>query len=629
MTFSKILVANRGEIAWRVMRTAKAMGYRTVAVYSDADKDAPHAAFADEAVRIGPSAVSESYLSIDRILEAAHKSGAEAIHPGYGFLSENETFAAACEKAGLVFVGPPPAAIAAMGNKAAAKRRMIDAGVPCVPGYQGADQSDAVLEQEARKIGLPVMVKAAAGGGGRGMRLVEREADLLDAIRTARSEAQSAFASGELILEKAVVDARHVEIQVFADAHGNVIHLGERDCSVQRRHQKVIEEAPSPAVNADLRARMGAAAVAAARAIAYRGAGTVEFLVGADGAFYFLEMNTRLQVEHPVTEAITGQDLVAWQFKVAVGEKLPLAQQQVKFSGHAIEIRLYAEDAYADFLPQTGRIDVWRPATGAGIRVDHGMKDGLTISPFYDPMIAKLIAHGATREEARTRLVRALRETVVLGPVTNRHFLIRLLEHREFAAGKATIAFIGKHFSGDALEPPAVTERHWALAAALLWRQSAERYPPALRGWRNSNPEPTPIRLAVGNVERTIPVAAHEAAKVDTNMPFHIDGDDIIVDLDTHTVRFSDKTYAPPTAAMAGSDGKLRAPMDGRVVAIKVAAGDSVTRGQTLIVLEAMKIQHQLKAVLDATVESVAVQEGQQVSNRTVLVTMAANAAAH
>jgi geranyl-CoA carboxylase alpha subunit len=629
MSFSKILVANRGEIAWRVMRTAKAMGYRTVAVYSDADKDAPHAAFADEAVRIGPSPVSESYLSIDRILEAAHKSGADAIHPGYGFLSENATFATACEEAGLLFVGPPPAAIAAMGNKAAAKRRMIDAGVPCVPGYQGADQSDAVLEKEARKISLPVMVKAAAGGGGRGMRLVERESDLLDAIRTARSEAQSAFGSGELILEKAVADARHVEIQVFADAHGNVIHLGERDCSVQRRHQKVIEEAPSPAVNADLRARMGAAAVAAARAIGYRGAGTVEFLLGADGAFYFLEMNTRLQVEHPVTEAITGQDLVAWQLKVAAGEKLPLAQQQVKFSGHAVEVRLYAEDAYADFLPQAGRIDVWRPATGAGIRVDHGMKDGLMISPFYDPMIAKLIAHGATREEARTRLVRALRETVVLGPVTNRHFLIRLLEHPDFAAGKATTAFIGKHFSGAALEPPAVTERHWVLAAALLWRQSAERYPPALRGWRNSNPEPTPIRLAVGNVERTIPVTADEAAKVDTNMPFHIDGDDIIVALDSHTVRFSDKTYATPAAARAGSDGKLRAPMDGRVVAIKVAAGDSVTCGQTLIVLEAMKIQHQLKAVLDATIESVAVQEGQQVSNRTVLVTMAADAAAH
>jgi geranyl-CoA carboxylase alpha subunit len=618
MTFGKILVANRGEIAWRVMRTAKAMGYRTVAVYSDADKDAPHVTFADEAVRIGPPLVGESYLSIDRILEAAHKSGADAIHPGYGFLSENEAFATACEKAGLVFIGPPPASIAAMGNKAAAKRRMIDAGVPCVPGYQGADQGDANLGKEARKIGLPVMVKAAAGGGGRGMRLVERDADLLEAIRAARAEAESAFGSGELILEKAVVDARHVEIQVFADAHGNVIHLGERDCSVQRRHQKVIEEAPSPAVNADLRNRMGAAAVAAARTIGYRGAGTVEFL-----------LNTRLQVEHPVTEAITGQDLVAWQLKVAAGEKLPLTQEQVKFAGHAIEVRLYAEDAYAGFLPQTGRIDVWRPATGPGIRVDHGMKDGLLISPFYDPMIAKVIAHGANREQARTRLVQALHDTVVLGPITNRHFLIRLLEHPEFVAGKATTAFIGRHFAGDTLKPPDVTDRHWTLAAALLWRRSAGRYPAALRGWRNSNPEPTPIRLAVGTVERMLHVSPKDVAAIDDRAPFHIDGDDIVVDLDALTVRFSDRTYAPPATAAAGSDGKLRAPMDGRIVAINVAAGDSVTRGQTLIVLEAMKIQHQLKAALDAKIESVAVHEGQQVSNRTILVTMAADAAAH
>jgi geranyl-CoA carboxylase alpha subunit len=634
MNFSKVLVANRGEIAWRVMRTAKAMGYRTIAVYSDADKDAPHVCFADEAVRIGPPPVGESYLSIDRILEAAHKSGAEAIHPGYGFLSENEAFATACEKAGLVFIGPPPAAIAAMGNKAAAKRRMIDAGVPCVPGYQGPDQSDANLAKEAHKIGLPVMVKAAAGGGGRGMRLVERNADLLEAIRTARAEAKSAFGSGELILEKAVVDARHVEIQVFADAHGNVIHLGERDCSVQRRHQKVIEEAPSPAVTADLRNRMGAAAIAAARTIGYRGAGTVEFLLGADGAFYFLEMNTRLQVEHPVTEAITGQDLVAWQLKVAAGEKLPLTQEQVKLSGHAIEVRLYAEDAYAGFLPQTGRIDVWRPASGPGIRVDHGMKDGLLISPFYDPMIAKVIAHGANREEACTRLVQALRDTVVLGPITNRHFLIRLLEHPEFVAGKATTAFIDRHFAGDTLKSPDVTDGHWALAAALLWRRSAERYPAPLRGWRNSNPEATPVRLAVGTIERMLHVSPQEIATIDGRVSFHIDGDDIVVDLDALTVRFSDRTYAPPALAAAGSDGKLRAPMDGRIVAINVVAGDNVTRGQTLIVLEAMKIQHQLKAALDAKIESVAVREGQQVSNRTVLVTMAAgdgaaDAAAH
>jgi geranyl-CoA carboxylase alpha subunit len=333
-------------------------------------------------------------------------------------------------------------------------------------------------------------------------------------------------------------------------------------------------------------------------------------------------MNTRLQVEHPVTEAITGQDLVAWQLKVAAGEKLPLSQEQVTFAGHAIEVRLYAEDAYAGFLPQTGRIDVWRPANGAGVRIDHGMKDGLVISPFYDPMIAKVIAHGATREEARTRLVRALRETVVLGPTTNRHFLIRLLEHPEFAAGKATTAFLGRH----AFPAPAVSDAHWQLAASLLWHESAARYPAALRGWRNSNPEPTPVRLAVGNTERLLQVTGAE--KVEP-VPFHIDGDDVIVDLDALTVRFTDRTYAPPAAAAAGSDGKLRAPMDGKIVAINVAAGDAVTKGQTLIVLEAMKIQHQLKAALDAKVESVAVKEGQQVSNRAILVTMAADAAAH
>lgn len=621
MAFSKILVANRGEIAWRVMRTAKAMGYRTVAVYSDADKDAPHVAFADESVRIGPPPVGESYLSIDRILEAARKSGADAVHPGYGFLSENEGFATACDKASLVFIGPPPAAIAAMGNKAASKRRMIDSGVPCVPGYQGADQTDANLAAQARKIGMPVMVKAAAGGGGRGMRLVEHDGDLLDAIRTARAEADSAFGSGELILEKAVIDARHVEIQVFADSHGNVIHLGERDCSVQRRHQKVIEEAPSPAVDPALRARMGAAAVAAAKAIGYRGAGTVEFLLGADGAFYFLEMNTRLQVEHPVTEAITGLDLVEWQLRVARGESLPRTQEQVRLAGHAIEVRLYAEDAYAGFLPQTGRIAVWRPATGPGVRIDHGMKDGLTISPFYDPMIAKVIASGATREEARRRLIEALRDTVVLGPTTNRHFLIRLLEHPEFAAGQATTAFLGKH----GFPAPEVTDEHWILAASLLWQQSAARFPANLRGWRNSNPEPTPFRLAVGDTERTLQIAEAPVASA----PHVIDGNDIVVDLDGFTVRFQDRTYMPPASAVAGSDGKLRAPMDGRIVVIKVAAGDKVVRGQTLVVLEAMKIQHQLKAVLDGEVESIAVQEGQQVANRTVLVTMADDAAAH
>ena len=615
MSFSKILVANRGEIAWRVMRTAKAMGYRTVAVYSDADKDAPHVAFADEAVRIGPPPVGESYLSIDRILEAAHKSGADAVHPGYGFLSENEAFAAACEKAGLVFIGPPPAAIAAMGNKAAAKRRMIDAGVPCVPGYQGADQSDANLEKEARKIGLPVMVKAAAGGGGRGMRLVERDGDLLEAIRTARTEAESAFGSGELILEKAVVDARHVEIQVFADAHGNVIHLGERDCSVQRRHQKVIEEAPSPAVDADLRARMGAAAVAAARAIGYRGAGTVEFLLGADGAFYFLEMNTRLQVEHPVTEAITGLDLVAWQLKVARGEKLPLTQEQVTFAGHAIEVRLYAEDAYAGFLPQTGRIDVWRPAIGPG-RAHRSRHEGrardLALLRSHDRQgdrpwrHARGSAHAAGAGAARDRRAGTDHQPAFPDP----------------PAGASRV----RRRQGDDGVPRQARVRRRPRSATRTgsWRPTCcggsrpRAIRATLRGWRNSNPEPTPIRLAVGDSERTAAVIAGRRSR--THAPFHIDGDDIVVDLDAFTVRFTDRTYAPPATAAAGSDGKLRAPMDGRIVAIKVAAGDNVARGQTLIVLEAMKIQHQLKAALDAKVESVAVKEGQQVSNRTVLV---------
>ena len=344
-TFSKVLIANRGEIACRIIRTARAMGYRTVAVHSPADAGAPHVAMADQAVAIGGNLAAESYLRTDLILEAAHRTGAEAIHPGYGFLSENEAFAEACAKAGLVFIGPPASAIAAMGNKRQAKLRMIEAGVPCVPGYEGADQSDAVLLAECKRIGLPIMVKAAAGGGGRGMRLVTQEADLAEAIKGARSEAENAFGSGELILERAVVDARHVEIQVFADSHGNVIHLGERDCSIQRRHQKIVEESPSPAVNADLRARMGVAAVTAARSIGYRGAGTVEFLLGGDGQFYFLEMNTRLQVEHPVTEMITGQDLVAWQLTVAAGGILPLSQDQVSLNGHAFGVRVYAGDA--------------------------------------------------------------------------------------------------------------------------------------------------------------------------------------------------------------------------------------------------------------------------------------------
>ncbi|HJT06967.1 MAG TPA: acetyl-CoA carboxylase biotin carboxylase subunit, partial [Stellaceae bacterium] len=466
--FAKILIANRGEIACRVTRTARAMGYRTVAVYSDADRAMPHVAEADQAVPIGPAPASESYLAIDKIIAAARRAGADAVHPGYGFLSENAAFAEACARADLVFIGPPPDAIRLMGNKAAAKRRMIAAGVPCVPGYEGEDQGDAVLSKKAVAIGFPVMVKAAAGGGGKGMRLVTVAEKLLDALRAARSEAQKAFGSDELILEKAIIEPRHVEMQIFADRQGNVIHLFERDCSIQRRHQKVVEEAPSPAMTPALRRAMGEAAVAAAKAIGYVGAGTVEFLLAPDGQFYFLEMNTRLQVEHPVTEMITGLDLVEWQLRIAAGEELPLRQQEVPLAGHAIEVRLYAEDAHGDFLPQAGTVIAWQPPEGDGVRTDHGIAAGVTISPYYDPMLAKIIAHGASREAARRRLVAALRETVVLGIETNRRFLIDCLSHPAFAAGETSTAFIERHFPAAMRARRAPEARMMALAAALF-----------------------------------------------------------------------------------------------------------------------------------------------------------------
>ncbi|MEO1336425.1 MAG: acetyl-CoA carboxylase biotin carboxylase subunit, partial [Myxococcota bacterium] len=397
-TINRILVANRGEIACRIIRSAHSLGRTAVAVYSEADKDAPHVRMADEAVCIGPPSVAASYLNIDAIIAAAQKTNADAIHPGYGFLAENADFARAVTAAGLVFIGPPIEAIALMGNKAAAKRRMLDAAVPCVPGYQGTDQTDPTFVKQARDIGYPVMVKAASGGGGRGMRLVEDESQLVAALARARAEADSAFGSNELILEKAVVRPRHVEIQVFADRHGHVIHLGERDCSVQRRHQKVIEEAPCPVMTPQLRSAMGQAAVEAAKSIDYVGAGTVEFLLDASGAFYFLEMNTRLQVEHPVTEMVTGIDLVAQQISVAEGHPLDIEQSDVAFNGHAIEVRLYAEDPAQGFTPSTGRLERWSTPDLEGIRVDDGVDSGTEISPYYDPMVAKVIGWGPTRE---------------------------------------------------------------------------------------------------------------------------------------------------------------------------------------------------------------------------------------
>jgi len=652
--FNSILIANRGEIAVRVMRTAQELGYRTIAVYSDADAHAPHVAMADTAVLIGPAPVAESYLDMDRILAAARETGAEAIHPGYGFLSENAAFAQACEDAGLVFIGPSAEAIDLMGNKAAAKRRMIDAGVPCVPGYEGEDQSDDAFLAAAKDIGLPLMVKAAAGGGGRGMRLVEDRHALPDALAAARSEAANAFGSDELILEKAIIRPRHVEIQVFADSRGNAIHLGERDCSVQRRHQKVVEEAPCPVMTAELRARMGGAAVEAARNISYRGAGTVEFLLDADGAFYFLEMNTRLQVEHPVTEMVTGLDLVALQLSVAEGEPLGLSQEEISLSGHAIEARLYAEDPAQDFLPCTGQVDAWQPALGPGLRVDSGIAAGQDISPFYDPMIAKVIAFGEDREAARHRLMDGLRRTRLFGLTTNRRFLIDVLENAAFAAGRATTAFIGEEFSADRLAPSAAQPQHMAAAAVLQFvrdrRLAMDRsilVSPGLHNWSSGRPLVSRYIYALGDEstgvaissagddvygvtigKATMEVRVHQIT--DAAASLGIDGHRLdiqyalpragCIDLAIDGEVFSFRNEAAFTgAAEAAADGHITAPMHGTVLDVFVETGEAVCVGTRLAVLEAMKMQHDIVSPVDGTVQNVSASAGGQVAAGVVM----------
>jgi geranyl-CoA carboxylase alpha subunit len=554
--FTKVLVANRGEIAVRVIRGAKKLGYKTVAVYSDADKDSLHVLEADEAVNIGPSPAKDSYLVIDNIIGAARQSGAQAIHPGYGFLSEREAFAQAVQDAGLIFIGPDPHSIEAMGNKSASKIRMLAAGVPCVPGYQGDDQSDETLVAEARKAGLPVMVKAAAGGGGRGMRLVHEAAELLANIQSARSEASNAFGSGQLLIEKAVMDARHVEIQVFGDRHGNVIHFGERDCSVQRRNQKVVEEAPSPAVNDALRLKMGAAAVAAAKAVNYVGAGTVEFMLARDGQFYFLEMNTRLQVEHPVTELVYGVDLVEWQLRVAQGEQLPLTQDEVlaRRKGWAIEVRLCAEDPQQNYMPQSGPVLVWQAPQGEGggsqhgihaasphlgvlpgggsqhgihaasphlgvlpgVRVDTYLRSGAVISPFYDSMQAKVIAWGEDRETARSRLLHALEHTTFLGVINNKDYLSAILSHEAFASGDFSTAFIGQYFPQEQIAAIKPSLRHLALATVALYLDDAQRLSaehglaPEFIGWHSSHESPANYKLKWRDQETVLNVLVHD-----------------------------------------------------------------------------------------------------------------------
>ena len=654
-TFSKVLIANRGEIALRVIRGAKGMGYNTVAVYSDADRDAAHVWAADEAVRVGPAPVGESYLVIEKIIEAAKASGADAVHPGYGFLAENADFARACEDAGLVFIGPTADAIDLMGNKRAAKVRMIEASVPCVPGYEGEDQSDEVLIAEGQKIGFPIMVKASAGGGGRGMRLVESEDALADGIRSARSEAQNAFGSGELILEKAVVNARHVEIQVFADTHGNVIHLGERDCSVQRRNQKVVEEAPSPAVDEALRQKMGQAAVEAARTIHYRGAGTVEFLLDASGEFYFMEMNTRLQVEHPVTEMVTGLDLVEWQLRVAAGEPLPMTQEALSMQGHAIEVRLCAEDPEQDFLPQTGQVQRWLAPTGEGVRADHCVVEGGEISPFYDSMQGKLIAYGANREVARNRLVKALQECVFLGVVSNKDFLVRILQHEAFAGGDFDTKFIDKYFPRDAIESAEPGLRHKALAAAAMYHADAMalRDSHALSGsfmsWRSANPVAQSVRLKHVETVYEMAVSVNEGVNYEITLPdaesqhvtvtsfgsgeFHYvcegvqgkadysrNGAEFWLACEGETWAYEDMTLQPPESGVEGGDGRVLASMDGKILDVQVAAGERIEKGQLVLVLEAMKMEFQVQSAVDGVVEEVNVAAGDQVKGRQLMV---------
>lgn len=639
----KLLIANRGEIAVRVIRTAQDLGYRTVAVYSEADAHAMHTELADEAVCIGPAQVAASYLNAEAILDAARRTGADCIHPGYGFLSENADFSNACKDAGIVFVGPPAGAIELMGSKRRSKVAMQEAGVPVVPGFEGDNASDEELIAAAADIGYPLMIKASAGGGGRGMRLVEREDDLADNIKRARSESRQAFGDDELILEKAVIEPRHVEIQVFADQHGNAVYLGERDCSIQRRHQKVVEEAPSPFVTPELRAAMGKAAVKAALACNYEGAGTVEFLVDKDRNFYFLEMNTRLQVEHPVTELITGQDLVTWQLMVAEGSTLPLAQEDIQLNGHAIEVRLYAEDPAHDFTPQTGPLHVFQPAEGEGLRFDTGVRSGDAVTPHYDPMLAKVIAWGENRDEARRRLIRALEDTRVFGVTTNRYFLSRIIANSTFGAGQATTAFLQQSFSNDlSLQPARPHIRKLALAACVLAHGAT-----GAQAWSNAPATNTPIKLDTGNETVELLVQSrgnnlccrlgddtHELTILSTDnhvlcftdnsvrqrCHYHHHGDSLYLQAFGESWSVTDLTHQPAAGANGTGSGRIKASMDGAIIDVVAEPGQTVLQGETLVILEAMKMEHPVKADCNGVVHQVLTNKGDQVKRNQLLV---------
>ena len=657
--FTKILIANRGEIACRVIRTARRMGIATVAVYSDADAHARHVRLADEAVRVGPAPARESYLRGDAILAAAKATGAEAVHPGYGFLSENADFADACAAAGVVFIGPPASAIRAMGSKSAAKSLMGAAGVPLTPGYHGDDQDAAHLHREADAIGYPVLIKASAGGGGKGMRRVDASDAFDDALASCRREAQNAFGDDRVLIEQYVLKPRHIEIQVFADAHGGCVHLFERDCSVQRRHQKVLEEAPAPGMTAERRAAMGQAAVDAAKAVGYVGAGTVEFIGHPDGRFFFMEMNTRLQVEHPVTEMITGLDLVEWQLRVASGEPLPMAQGDLAITGHAIEARIYAEDPHRGFLPSTGTLSVLRtPPVSASVRIDSGVEAGDAITPFYDPMIAKLVVHGADRSAALAGMARALAAYRIVGVSSNVAFLSRLVRTRSFAEADLDTALIEREHDALFGERPADATRLVQLAALAEARAEASsaashgthRGDPwsASDGWRVNGRAPMRFRFRAGEAMHTVDVWASGTpgryeVSVDggERIAASIDGDGEVlagrlggarVDAEVHRraaerhvfddgrrvvlERVDDLDAAASDDAGAG----LVSPMPGKVIALAVAPGAAVAKGAPLLVLEAMKMEHTIAAPRDGVVRSFRCAPGDQVAEGAELV---------
>ncbi|MFD6551299.1 acetyl/propionyl/methylcrotonyl-CoA carboxylase subunit alpha [Streptomyces sp. NPDC058398] len=631
--FDTVLVANRGEIAVRVIRTLRALGVRSVAVFSDADADARHVREADTAVRIGPAPASESYLSVERLLEAAARTGAQAVHPGYGFLAENAAFARACAEAGLVFIGPSAEAISLMGDKIRAKETVKAAGVPVVPGSSGSGLTDAELIAAAREIGVPVLLKPSAGGGGKGMRLVRDTAVLADEIAAARREARASFGDDTLLVERWVDRPRHIEIQVLADGHGNVVHLGERECSLQRRHQKIIEEAPSVLLDPATRSAMGEAAVQAARSCGYRGAGTVEFIVpgGDPSSYYFMEMNTRLQVEHPVTELVTGLDLVEWQLRVAAGEHLPYAQEDISLTGHAVEARICAEDPARGFLPSGGTVLALREPQGDGVRTDSGLSEGTEVGSLYDPMLSKVIAYGPDRPTALRRLRAALADTVTLGVQTNAGFLRRLLAHPDVVAGDLDTGLVEREADGlvSAEVPEEVYEAAAAVRLAAL-APSGEGWTDPFSvpsGWRlGGTPKPVGFCLRVLDPVEYTPRGTHTvtADRVAVTLDgvrhtFHRAADWIGRDGDAWHVRDHDPVAASLTgSAHAGADS-LTAPMPGTVTVVKVAVGDEVTAGQSLLVVEAMKMEHVISAPHAGTVSELDVTPGTTVAMDQIL----------